>query len=73
MLLRLGVVESLADGGEQATETLDVLLLGVVRVGEKLLDALVHDTLREHRKAVELSNEANESQSATLQIGRAHV
>lgn len=70
MRLGLLLVEEPADGGEEPTEGLDVLLLRTRDVGEKLLDTLVHNALREHLELEELSNETDETETLALGLLR---
>lgn len=62
-------VENLADSGEELAQALD-LLLGVLNVAQKLLDALVHDMLREHLQFEQLTNELDKTQTLPFHLLR---
>mmetsp|Transcript_18775 Transcript_18775/g.43941 ORF Transcript_18775/g.43941 Transcript_18775/m.43941 type:complete len:267 (+) Transcript_18775:1526-2326(+) len=65
-LLRLGVVEKLADGNQQLAQCLDVVLIGF-RVNQ-LLDASVHDLLVQHSFGEEHADELDVAEHSPLEL-----
>ena len=65
MSARLRCIEGVANSGHEPAQTLGFLLFGVVNVGKELLNALVHDTLRQHLRFEELSDELHKTETLT--------
>lgn len=69
----LGGIEDLTDGRQELAQTLNLLLLGVLHVAQKLLHALVHDALRKHLQLEELADELDETETLPLRLLRSVV
>src|SRR6266702_2984309 len=68
-----GYIKQTTHCGQELAHALDFLFLGVFRVCEEFLDALVHNTLRQHLQLEELANETDEAQSATSCLDRSRI
>ena len=56
-----GRIKQTTNCGQELAQALDFLFLGVFHIAKEFLDALVHDTLRQHLQLEELADETDEA------------